>query len=75
MKIKNNKTKKPGIRLKVYVREYMVGGGKLELLRIVGETGSISAAAKIIRFSKTDKKVKEVTSSFLKWLEENQRLK
>ena len=29
----------------------------------------------IIRFSKTDKKVKEVTSSFLKWLEENQRLK
>ena len=46
MKIKNNKTKKPGIRLKVYVREDMVGGGKLELLRIVGETGSISAAAK-----------------------------
>ena len=120
MKIKNNKTKKPGIRLKVYVREDMVGGGKLELLRIVGETGSISAAAKkmgldykrawflldtlqrcfkdplyvtsrgrgvsrgtvltelgtqlIIRFKKTDKKVKEVTSSFLKWLEENQRL-
>ena len=119
--IQNNKTKKPGIRLKVYVREDMVGGGKLELLRIVGETGSISAAAKkmgldykrawflldtlqrcfkdplyvtsrgrgvsrgtvltelgsqlIIRFSKTDKKVKEVTSSFLKWLEENQRLK
>ena len=28
MKIKNNKTKKPGIRLKVYVREDMVGGGK-----------------------------------------------
>ena len=121
MKIKNNKTKKPGIRLKVYVREDMVGGGKLELLRIVGETGSISSAAKkmgldyerawflldtlqrcfkdplyvtsrgrgvsrgtvltelgsqlIIKFSKTDKKVKEVTSSFLKWLEENQRLK
>ena len=118
---KNNKTKKPGIRLKVYVREDMVGGGKLELLRIVGETGSISAAAKkmgldykrawflldtlqrcfkdplyvtsrgrgvsrgtvltelgtqlIIRFNKTDKKVKEVTSSFLNWLEENQRLK
>ena len=46
MKIKNNKTKKPGIRLKVYVREDMVGGGKLELLRIVGETGSISSAAK-----------------------------
>ena len=110
MKIKNNKTKKPGIRLKVYVREDMVGGGKLELLRIVGETGSISSAAKkmgldykrawflldtlqrcfkdplyvtsrgrgvsrgtvltelgtqlIIRFNKTDKKVKEVTKKF-----------
>ena len=39
MKIKNNKTKKPGIRLKVYVREDMVGRGNLELLRIVGGTG------------------------------------
>ena len=121
MKTNNNKTKKPGIRLKVYVREDMVGGGKLELLQIVGETGSISSAAKkmgvdykrawflldtlqrcfkdplyitsrgrgvtrgtiltelgsqlIIRFNKTDKKVKEVTSDFLYWLEENQRLK
>ena len=120
MKTINNKTKKPGIRLKVYVREDMVGGGKLELLRIVGETGSISSAAKkmgldykrawflldtlqrcfkdplyitnrgrgvtrgtiltelgsqlIIRFNKTDKKVKEVTLDFLRWLEENQRL-
>tara|TARA_B100000927_G_scaffold131856_1_gene106130 strand:- start:256 stop:621 length:366 start_codon:yes stop_codon:yes gene_type:complete len=46
MKTNNNKTKKPGIRLKVYVREDMVGGGKLELLKIVGETGSISSAAK-----------------------------
>ena len=48
MKINNKKTDKPGIRLKVYVREDMVGGGKLELLRIVGETGSISSAAKIM---------------------------
>ena len=48
MKIQNNKTKKPGIRLKVYVREDMIGGGKLELLKIVGETGSISSAAKIL---------------------------
>ena len=48
MKTNNNKTKKPGIRLKVYVREDMVGGGKLELLKIVGETGSISSAAKSI---------------------------
>ena len=49
MKIQNNKTKKPGIRLKVYVREDMIGGGKLELLKIVGETGSISSAAKIMK--------------------------
>ena len=48
MKINNKKTDKPGIRLKVYVREDMVGGGKLELLSIVGETGSISSAAKIM---------------------------
>ena len=48
MKINNKKTDKPGIRLKVYVREDMVGGGKLELLKIVGETGSISSAAKIM---------------------------
>ena len=48
MKINNKKTDKPGIRLKVYVREDMVGGGKLELLKTVGETGSISSAAKIM---------------------------
>jgi len=48
MKINNKKTDKPGIRLKVYVREDMVGGGKLELLKVVGETGSISSAAKIM---------------------------
>jgi molybdate transport system regulatory protein len=46
MKINNKKTDKPGIRLKVYVREDMVGGGKLDLLKTVGETGSISSAAK-----------------------------
>ena len=120
MKINNKKTDKPGIRLKVYVREDMVGGGKLELLRIVGETGSISSAAKIMgldykrawflldtlqrcfknplfltnrgggssggtsltelgiqlieKFNKTDTEVKKVTSEFLKWLEENQRI-
>ena len=44
-----NKTQKPGVRLKVYVREDMIGGGKLELLKIVGETGSISSAAKIMK--------------------------
>ena len=48
MKTNNYKTKKPGIRLKVYVRDDMVGGGKLELLKIVGDTGSISSAAKIM---------------------------
>ena len=46
MKKVNNKTKIPGIRLKIYVREDMIGGGKLELLKIVNETGSISSASK-----------------------------
>ena len=41
-----NKTRIPGIRLKIYVKEDMIGGGKLELLQYVRETGSISAAAK-----------------------------
>ena len=43
----------------------MVGGGKLELLRIVGETGSISAAAKkmgldydkVVEYSVLDKRI------------------
>jgi molybdate transport system regulatory protein len=119
MKTNNKKTKKPGIRLKVYVRDDMVGGGKLELLKIVGDTGSISSAAKMMgvdykrawflldtlqrcfkeplfvthrgggsssgttltdlgiqlikKFNDTDKQVKNVTSNFLNWLEENQR--
>ena len=44
----NEKTKKPGIRMKVYVRDDMVGGGKLDLLKLVGETGSISSASKLM---------------------------
>ena len=46
MSLNKNKTKKPGIRLKIYVREDMVGGGKLDLLKLVGEKGSISSASK-----------------------------
>ena len=46
MTLNKNKTKKPGIRLKIYVREDMVGGGKLDLLKLVGEKGSISSAAR-----------------------------
>ena len=46
MEIDSKKTKKPGIRMKVYVREDMLGGGKLELLKLVGDLGSISSASK-----------------------------
>ncbi len=35
MTLNKNKTKKPGIRLKIYVREDMVGGGKLDLMKLV----------------------------------------
>lgn len=37
---------RPGVRTKIYVRADMIGGGKIDLLRIVGEEGSISGAAK-----------------------------
>lgn len=36
----------PGIRAKIYVRDDMIGGGKIELLRVVHEKGSISAAGR-----------------------------
>jgi molybdate transport system regulatory protein len=37
---------KPGLRTKVFVREDMIGGGKVKLLRLLAGTGSITAAAK-----------------------------
>lgn len=36
----------PQLRAKVLVRNDMIGAGKIELLRRIGDTGSISAAAK-----------------------------
>lgn len=36
----------PGVRTKIYVRDDMIGGGKVDLLRLIGETGSISGAAR-----------------------------
>ncbi|WP_083225551.1 winged helix-turn-helix domain-containing protein [Neptunicoccus sediminis] len=36
----------PQLRAKVLVRNDMIGAGKIELLRRISETGSISAAAK-----------------------------
>ena len=35
----------PGVRVKIYVREDMVGGGKVELLARLAEYGSVAAAA------------------------------
>ena len=40
------KRRHPGVRTKIYVRDDMIGSGKVDLLRIVDRTGSISAAAK-----------------------------
>lgn len=39
-------TSTPGLRTKVFVRDDMIGGGKVELLRLLAETGSITGAAK-----------------------------
>ena len=36
----------PGVRVKIYVRDDMIGGGKMALLKLVAEHGSISGAAK-----------------------------
>lgn len=36
----------PQLRSKVLVQNDMIGGGKIELLRLIADTGSISAAAK-----------------------------
>lgn len=41
-----DKRLRPGVRVKVYVRDDMIGSGKVALLRMISETGSISAAAK-----------------------------
>ena len=37
---------KPGVRTKLFVAKETIGIGKIELLQLVGETGSISAAAR-----------------------------
>jgi len=38
--------KNPGVRTKLFVANETIGVGKIALLRLVGETGSISAAAR-----------------------------
>ena len=40
------KRARPGVRTKIYVRDDMIGGGKVDLLRKIAEVGSISRAAK-----------------------------
>ena len=39
-------SKNPGVRTKLFVANETIGIGKIKLLRLVGETGSISAAAR-----------------------------
>lgn len=36
----------PALRLRVFIRSDMIGSGKIEMLKLLGETGSISAAAR-----------------------------
>ena len=38
--------KDPGVRTKLFVANETIGIGKIKLLRLIGETGSISAAAR-----------------------------
>ena len=38
--------KSPGVRTKLFVADETIGVGKIKLLQLVGETGSISAAAR-----------------------------
>ena len=40
--------KNPGVRTKLFVANETIGIGKIKLLQLVGETGSISAAARQI---------------------------
>jgi molybdate transport system regulatory protein len=40
------KMRRPGLRVKIYVQADMIGTGKIDLLRRVAETGSISASAR-----------------------------
>ena len=40
--------KNPGVRTKLFVANETIGIGKIKLLRLVGETGSISAAAAVV---------------------------
>ncbi len=42
----SDKRARPGVRTKIYVRDDMIGGGKVDLLRVVAETGSVSGAAR-----------------------------
>lgn len=39
-------TARPGLRTKVFVRDDMIGGGKIDLLAMVDREGSISGAAR-----------------------------
>lgn len=40
------KLEDPALRLRVFIRNDMIGSGKIEILKLVGETGSISGAAR-----------------------------
>ena len=37
---------RPGVRVKIYVRDDMIGGGKMDLLKLVARHGAIAPAAR-----------------------------
>ena len=43
---KPGQRERPGVRVKIYVRDDMIGGGKMDLLKLAAEHGSISGASK-----------------------------
>ena len=40
-----------GIKIKVYIKEHMIGAGKMELFHLVHQKGSVKSAAKIMGMS------------------------
>ena len=47
----SNKEKGNAIKIKVYIKDHMIGAGKMELFHLVHQKGSIKSAAKIMGMS------------------------
>ena len=47
----STKEKGNGVKIKVYIKDHMIGAGKMELFHLVHQEGSIKSAAKIMGMS------------------------